>query len=49
MNNISNTSLLLDNYSNGGGVRKYLNISDLNKYNPHTSHFYKERRYMDLL
>ena len=44
MNNISNTSLLLDNiiYSNGGGVRKYLNISDLNiKYNPYTSHYIK--------
>lgn len=51
MNNISNTSPSLDNiYSNGGGVSKYLNISDLNiKYNPYTSHFYKERRYMDLL
>ena len=55
MNNISNTSLLLDNinYSNcGGGVRKYLNISDLNiKYNPYTSHYINiiERRYMDLL
>ncbi len=52
MNNISNTSLLLDIiYSNGGGVRKYLNISDLNKYNPYTSHYINiiERRYMDLL
>lgn len=36
---------------NGGGVRKYLNISDLNKYNPYTSHYSNiiERRYMDLL
>lgn len=51
MNNISNTSLLL-NHFNGGGVRKYLNISDLNiKYNPYTSHYINiiERRYMDLL
>lgn len=48
MNNISNTSFLL-NHFNGGGVSNNLTIRDLNKYNPHTSHFYKERRYMDLL